>query len=433
MITKGDSRSLDGERANERLHHGLLLFGVFMAGMTALERCRRFNVADIRGLAYMPAPSDYTPTGTPGLYETSDFYNNVFAELWGPASLASGLPGRADLLRFRRRLGVNFIHCYDWAAPIARTAASGQEHALLEHVGFLQACHELGMAATIPVSNYTMDLLSQGKTNAARDNLERITEEIYGRGAIKSPVPGAGMWKIFNEYELNFDRSARHVVSIMSWIAEWEEAHGVSEDNRLPVMISTSFAMKDGIEGAGALEQVRGLLLRQGRIGPYDAASFWKERIVFATNPQNPAPDIRDYLVRRLPAYWQRHGIPMPPVMFTELGSSIQQAGDEEQQARQLSEQIAASKPGGSGGMMLGACVFLNEERPWEHGAERTFGLLRFGRDSDWGRPSPNYRAGTKYPVWDSNGRWWQQTANYPVEQQAEKPAYQAVVDAWKS
>ena len=50
-----------------------------MAHMTALERCRHFNVTNIRGMAYMPAPSDYLPTGTPGLYESSDFYNNVFS------------------------------------------------------------------------------------------------------------------------------------------------------------------------------------------------------------------------------------------------------------------------------------------------------------------------------------------------------------------
>lgn len=404
-----------------------------MANMTALERCQRFNVAEIRGLAYMPAPSDYRPTGAPGLYETSDFYNNGFAELWGPVNPAAGLAGRADLRRFRERLGINFIHCYDWAAPIAQEDSSGRDNALLEHVGFLQACHGLGMAATIPISNYTMDLLSQGKTNAARDNLERIAEEIYGAAAVKAPAPGAGMWKIFNEYELNFDRKAEHVVAVMSWIAEWEQAHGVIDENRLPVMVSTSFAVKDGIEGANALNAVHDLLLRPGRIGPYDAMSFWKERIVFATNPQNPAPDIRDYLVRRLPHYWQQHDIPVPPVMFTELGSSIQQAGGEEPQARRLSEQIAVSKPGISDGMMLGACVFLNEERPWEQGAERTFGLLRFGPDRNWGRPSQNYLAATRYPLRDRNGWWWQQTATYPVEQQAEKPAYQAVANAWKS
>jgi hypothetical protein len=402
-----------------------------MANMTALERCRHFNIANIRGLAYMPAPSDYLPTGEPGLYESSDFYNNVFSELWGPVSPASGRRGRADLRRFREQLGINFIHCYDWAAPITQKEQTGQGCALLDHRGFLQACHELGMVATIPISNYTLDLLSQGKTDLSRQNVERIIEEIHGPDAMKAPVPGAGIWKIFNEYELNFDRRPEHVVTVMSWIAEWEQAHAVADNHRLPVMVCTSFAMKNGIEGAAALEDVHHILLQRGRIGLYDAASFWNERIVFATNPQNPAPDIRDYLTRRLPAYWRQHGIPVPPVMFTELGSSIEQAGGEEQQARWLGEQISAATPEGRDDQLLGACVFLNEERPWEQGAERSFGLLRFAPDHDWSRPEQTYRTQTKYPVWDSQGWWWEKDATYPVEQQAEKLAYHAVATAW--
>ena len=397
--------------------------------MNALERCRHFNVAGIRGLAYMPAPSDYRPTGAPGLYETSDFYNNIFTELWGPVNIASQPQGRADLRRFREQLAVNFIHVYDWAPPISQKDASGKGRRLLEHLGFLQACHELGMAATIPISNYTMDLLRQGKREAARQNVERIVEEIHGA---KAPVPGAGMWKIFNEYELSFDRSPEHVVSAISWIAEWEQTHGVIDESRLPVMVSTSFALKDGIEGAGALKEVHDALFHQGRIGSYDAPSLWRERIVFATNPQNPGPDIRDYLDRRLPAYWRQYGIPPPPVMFTELGSSIEQTGGEREQARWLSEQVGASKPGGSAGLMLGACIFLNEERPWEQGAERTFGLLRFGPDTDWRRPERNYQAQTGYHVWDPKGWWWQKDATYPVEQQAEKLAYRALASVWK-
>ena len=402
-----------------------------MANMTALERCRHFNVTNIRGMAYMPAPSDYLPTGVPGPYESSDFYNNVFSELWGPVSPASGLRGRADLRRFREQLGINFIHCYDWTAPITQKDQAGQDRALLEHRGFLQACHELGMAATIPISNYTLDLLSQGKTDIARRNVERIIAEIHGTGAIKAPVPGAGIWKIFNEYELNFDRRPEHVVTVMGWIAEWEQAHGVADDHRLPVMVCTSFAMKDGIEGAAALEDVRQILLQQGRIGTHNAASFWNERIVFATNPQNPAPDIQDYLTLRLPTYWRKKGVPAPPVMFTELGSSIEQAGSKEQQARWLGEQISAATPEGYGNPLLGACVFLNEERPWEQGAERSFGLLRFAPDHNWGRPERNYRTQTKYPAWDPQGWWWQKDVTYPVEQQAEKLAYRAVATAW--
>jgi hypothetical protein len=117
--------------------------------------------------------------------------------------------------------------------------------------------------------------------------------------------------------------------------------------------------------------------------------------------------------------------------MFTELGSSIEQTGSEANQAEWMSQQIEASKPAGSNGMMLGACVFLNEERPWEDGAEKTFGVMRFGPNISWGLPKQNYQAQTKFPSWDPKGWWWGKPATYPVEQQAPKLNYRSVAKAW--
>jgi len=59
--------------------------------------------------------------------------------------------------------------------------------------------------------------------------------------------------------------------------------------------------------------------------------------------------------------------------------------------------QLAASKPGSSNGMMLGACVFLNEERPGDR-EEKT--------------AAPSIPVGPK-------GWWWLKDPTYPVEQQA--------------
>jgi hypothetical protein len=402
-----------------------------MMDMSALERCKHFGVANIRGMAYMPGPSNYTKTSGPGsLYENSDFYNNIFAELWGWRNPEGfGEQGRKDLYRFQQQLGVNFIHCYDWAAPIRQKDQSGKELTFLHHDIFLKVCAQLGMKATIPISNYTMWLLSQGRAAEARQNVEKIIGEIHPSN--NNPVAGPGMWKIFNEYELNFDKRPEHVVEVMSWIAEWESKHQIPDAARLPVMVCTSFGMKDGIEGAGYIKDVWDALLRQGRIGNYDAKQYWNERIVFATNPQREGAAIKDYLGERLPSYWKRNDVPVPPVMFTELGSSIEQTGGEEQQAEWLSQQIEASKPGSSDGMMLGACVFLNEERPWEAGAERNFGIMHFGSDSSWGLPKLNYQAKTKFPVWEPKGWWWQKEGTYPVEQQAPKRNYQSVAKEW--
>ena len=166
-----------------------------MANMTALERCKHFGVANIQGMAYMPGPSDYRkgmPSDT--LYGTSDFYNNIFRMLWRTINLDKG--GRQDLARFRNQLGVNFIHCYDWAAPVSQIDQNGKLLQLREHVGFLDKCAELGMKATVPISNYTMQLLSEGRTGEARKNVEQIIPEVYSAGR---PIAGVGMWKIFNE------------------------------------------------------------------------------------------------------------------------------------------------------------------------------------------------------------------------------------------
>jgi len=80
---------------------------------------------------------------------------------------------------------------------------------------------------------------------------------------------------------------------------------------------------------------------------------------------------------------------------------------------------------------MLGACVFLNEQRPWEDGAEKTFGFTRFGPDPGWGLPPQNYEAQTKFPVWDPQGWYWQKDGAYPVEQQGGKTNYRSVAEAW--
>jgi hypothetical protein len=402
-----------------------------MVNMTALDRCKHFGVANIQGMAYMPGPTNYRKAAPQGsLYENSDFYNNIFVELWGfRQPTGNEEKGRKDLDRFQQQLGVNFVHCYDWAAPVAQKLPNGEVTQFRQHVMFLRVCNTLGMKATVPISNYTMQLLSEGKADDARKNVESIVGEIYT--ANKALVPGTGMWKIFNEYELWFDRKPEHVVTVMAWIVEWEAKNGIQDANLLPMMVCTSFGVEDGIEGAAYLKKVRDALFQRGKIANLEPAAFWNERIVFATNPQNPGSDILEFLANRLPNYWKRYNIPVPPVMFTELGSSIEQTHGEVQQAEWLSQQLAASKPGSSNGMMLGACVFLNEERPWEDREEKSFGVMRFGRETDWGLPPQNYEAATKYPQWDPKGWWWLKDATYPVEQQAPKLNYQSVAKAW--
>ncbi len=324
-----------------------------MPAMSALDRCINFGVNNIRGIAYMPGPSNYTKEKK-AQYFDSDFYNGDFELLWGDRGY-TGTYARGDLRRFHEKLGANFVHCYDWSAPVP-------EIHLRDHLVFLKQCTNLGMKATVPISNYTYLCLADVPNKepwqtpqAARQNIQKVFKEIYSQGA--TPAPGAGMWKIFNEYELWYDRNPEHVVTAITWLVAEEDNIGLSDSARMPIMVDCSFGVKDGIEGAGYVKDVWDRLLAKPNIGSYSPRDFWNARFVFSTNPQNDGPDVASYLSTRLPQYWQSHNIPIPPVMFTELGSSIQQTGNEQNQAAWMTRQLAASVPGGSNGMMLGhAC-----------------------------------------------------------------------------
>src|SRR5258708_9878763 len=100
----------------------LKLWRSAMANMTALDRCKHFGVANIQGMAYMPGPTNYRKGAPQGsLYENSDFYNNIFVELWGfRQPTGNEEKERKDRDRFQQQLGGNFVHCYDCATPVAQ-------------------------------------------------------------------------------------------------------------------------------------------------------------------------------------------------------------------------------------------------------------------------------------------------------------------------
>lgn len=388
--------------------------------MTAYERCKAFGAARIQGIAYMPGPTNYTKQKL-AQYFDSDFYNSDFEALWGYVAPDQG---RQDLARFKDRLGINFIHCYDWSAPAQ--VANGP--LLRDHRPFIASAAAQGQAVTIPISNYTLTLILEGKEADARANVEKVYREIYPNQA---PLKGAAMWKIFNEFDLN-GNNPETVVTVIGWIVDKEDKESLMDGARLPIMVDTSFGLSDGVCG-GAIKGVWQALKARGTIGHYTADDFWRQRFVFATNPQNDGPFIVDYLRNTLDPFWNSIGAAVPPVMFTELGSNETQTGGEAQQAAWLKAQIEASTPGLHHPLMLGACVFLNEERVWEQGPELTFGIMRFGDTAanDWPHPSANHIAGTTYPQWDRGGHPYPVKGSYPVERQMPKLNYTVVRDLW--
>src|SRR5271170_1716244 len=106
--------------------------------ISAIERCKKFGLDDIRGIGYKPGPRGIDGGEGPGkesgsyfenikdgvevkysIYYDSDFYNVDFEKLWGKA-------GRDDLRRFKEQLNVNFVHLYDWNPGINASAPSGK-------------------------------------------------------------------------------------------------------------------------------------------------------------------------------------------------------------------------------------------------------------------------------------------------------------------
>jgi len=197
----------------------------------------------------------------------------------------------------------------------------------------------------------------------------------------------------------------------MTWLAEWEARNSIQDTSLLPSMVCTSFGMDDGSkarlseEGAGRPPEERQDRQLQFVISGTNASSLRK--------PQNDVPISRT--TWRAPAhYWKSKVIPTPTGDVHRVGiehradgwrgptGSVDDATDRGVQARH------------SEGNMLGACVFLNEQRPWEDGAEKTFGFTRFGPDPGWGlprrttRPRPNFRCGIPR-VW-----YWQKDGAYP-------------------
>src|SRR5579883_2062672 len=84
-----------------------------MPAMSALDRCINFGVNNIRGIAYMPGPSNYTKEKK-AQYFDSDFYNGDFELLWGDRGY-TGPYARGDLPAFMK----------NWA-PILSIAMTGR-------------------------------------------------------------------------------------------------------------------------------------------------------------------------------------------------------------------------------------------------------------------------------------------------------------------
>jgi hypothetical protein len=411
------------------------------AELTAMQRAEQFGVSDIRGIGYIPGPAGpakpidpsfcpgnplpyfqdklqtYKPDGTPygmleakyTIYYDSDFYNADFEPLWGSPTV-----GRDDLGRYSTELNANFVYLYDWNPDTAQR----------NHLPFLDRAASLGMRVAIPISNYTYRIMC-GEIDGVTDWKSRVMQEfneVYANGSTK-PHPAAGMLKIFNEYDNNSrcKNGADFVAQAALYWKQLEDARGVPDAQRMPIIFPVTFAIKNGVAGGAGLSAFNAITSLPGL-----GLDFWKARVIYATNPFNDATFMKRWIDTDLPNWFAVHNIPIDtPVMFGEYGHSSDESTPptEAGQALFVKGQFDAmylpKKPAG----FLGAVAFINEYRFWLKPPEPNYALTDFGKGGgSWNRPASTYVKDQKYRNPNGGGAFWD--ASYQVDPQKPRPAY---------
>ncbi len=412
--------------------------------MNVQERVKAYGLDDIRGIAYKPGPLAIDGSQNPQkeggsyfenikdgvdvkytIYYDSDFYNSDFDRLW-----SGNGGGRDDLRRFKEQLNVNFVHLYDWNPGTQAGAPNGGK--MRNHIPFLDYANSLGIKVAIPISNDQMKTAyCTGNTSLARLNAQNMFNEIYGVGT--RPHPAAGVLKIFNEPNVSECKNMALVADACAIWKSLEDVRAVPDANRLPIIFPVTFGISNGMPGGGMLPAWQAIR-DNGSLGE----AFWRDRIIYATNPFNEGSFMRNWLTETVPAWFAQNGIPAEtPIMFAEYGRSSDESNpqNEQGQATWVSEQFAIlqNKPKG----FLGACLFLYDTQFWKAPPEPNFTgtdfVVNSGGTSKWPLPASDFPVNQKY--WNPNGNdgkgaiWdW----NYNVQRLSERPSYWKVAEHYK-
>ena len=414
--------------------------------MNSLDRAKAFGLDDIRGIAYKPGPLAFDGSQNPKkqggsyfenikdgldvkytIYYDSDFYNSDFDQLW-----SGNNGGRDDLRRFKEKLNVNFVHLYDWNPGTQAGAPNGGK--MRDHIPFLNYANSLGIKVTIPISNDQMKnaYCTQNKT-LAQQNAQNMFNEIYGASGTTQHA-AAGILKIFNEPDVSECKNVRFVADACAIWKSLEDQRGVPDANRLPIIFPVTFGDSNGMPGGGMLPAWQAIS-GNSQLGE----AFWRERIIYATNPFNDGNFMKSWLTTTVPAWFAQNGIPAEtPIMFAEYGRSSDESNppDEQGQATWVDGQfsLVQTKPVPQ---FLGACLFLYDTQFWKAKPEPNFTATDFvinsGGNSTWPHPASDNQVSQKY--WNPNGNngggaiWdW----NYNVQRLSERPSYWKVADHFK-
>jgi hypothetical protein len=400
----------------------------------------------IKGISYQPSPSN-DPRNGQGVTFDQDYWNTDFPATWG----SDGQTGSRNDLDAIKGVGLNLLHLYDWNAQ-------------RNHTPFLDAANTKGLKIMVPISNFTASTIA-GTTGccpsgyqAAFNLVQGIFNQIYLNNGT-TPHPAAGMWGIFNEYDLNKIDPA-NVIFVMQAILALENQRNIPAANRLPITVPVSFAIFNRTS-RGALSPQQAAAFERAEIqyltanpgqndgtipsavlailalanalsdaqtktsytGPFDPTpvtvaavppDFWKNRFIAAANPFNFGPDLRDYVTN--PARFQA-AFPgttafntLPPLFFSEMGRSQVDSGRNlQQQAADVLKQIQCTNPlavsaGTPQGYFLGSVFFQHTFVDASHYEGLAFTGTFTTHTTQGNFPNQQYRVDNlnPLPVWSS-------------------------------
>jgi len=298
----------------------------------AQQLAQRLLPRPVKGMCYVPAPSDYTTSCTAApkqTYYDSDFYNADFQQLWG----TSGSPARGDLQAIAG-LGANLLHLYDWNRPQERN-----------HLPFLAEANARGLKVAVPISNYYVQQQNQG-----------WIDDIVGEITASSP-PAVVMWAIGNEIDTGDPTAAAQVAQIAQWIAARDTTRLITVPLKLPFEGKMQ-VLKQAFDAKGL-------------------TNLWNSNFIASINVYDDAPALQAHVESFHAAY------PTVPLLVSEINRPLSMVGnDPATQAAQLLAQLQKSNAlagDASHPYFFGSYVFQWMEKPWAcPDDEKHFGINAF-------------------------------------------------------
>ncbi|MCZ6593696.1 MAG: hypothetical protein O6943_02135, partial [Bacteroidetes bacterium] len=349
---------------------------------------KMLDLRPIRGMAYQPAPSDYSAdcrNPASCKYFDTDFANDDFTGLWSSNNPGGSGPGRGDLNIIANKLGVSFLHLYNWSSPPLR-----------KHKNFLDECSKLGIKVTLPISNFTLECirgdqlckdccanpLGISTLKFAKKNVKDILTEVITNGV---PHEAIAMWLIGNEYDLRGFSGAVVATAIQFLIEAEQELGVVADENKLPISSPVSFGTFGDIDDPGIVKTRE--LIDALRNNPTTRPAL-VTRFVVALNPFNMANFMGTYLGMTFPEEFPNVALWLPEYSFNDAKTTEAQQATIVQGQLELCESLISNPTPmtNPNNYFLGCTYFEWSNEVWKETPEDGFGAVKFDGTQGNGR-----------------------------------------------